>query len=457
MAYEQNLPGLREWTTVILGATVTFLFSYFFYGWAALQALFELDGVYREVCPAEEPLCSDRGSRMIFLYSVDNTVTILSGTIFGILVDRIGPVVLCILGAVLQSLSLLLMGWADGNPSNVMDPLLLAFVIGGVGGTALMIQSLKLAFIVAPARFALVMTVANCLVDSSSVVPLGLYRLYVAGVSRGAIFTGYAALCFALSMCLAYSWCGKPSARLHATNQQESDAAEAKRENLSTSRPRLHGLSVREQLCTVEFAFAVTMMMSMVFRSNAYLGVIKELLQDLGDAEVDNLYTQVLTLLLPASTLLIPLFDICMKRGGFAVTFLVVLFLGLIWNVVMLIPSLGVQVVGFAAFTNFRGLLFASFFTFIGHSFGNRTFGRINSILWFLTFLTSLLMVPCTELSKAWTGDMTAMHVVLLILCLPAVIMTLVLALHLRKYPAGDIIQSRQSRPEEAQKAKPEV
>lgn len=81
------------------------------------------------------------------------------GTIFGILVDRTGPVVLCILGAVLQSLSLLLMGWTDGNPSNVMDPLLLAFVIGGVGGTALMIQSLKLAFIVAPARFALVMTV----------------------------------------------------------------------------------------------------------------------------------------------------------------------------------------------------------------------------------------------------------------------------------------------------------
>lgn len=79
MAREQDLPGLREWTTVILGATVTFLFSYFFYGWAALQALFELDGVYREVCPAEEPLCSDRGSRMIFLYSVDNTVTILSG------------------------------------------------------------------------------------------------------------------------------------------------------------------------------------------------------------------------------------------------------------------------------------------------------------------------------------------------------------------------------------------
>lgn len=75
----ENLPGLREWTTVVLGCVVTFLFSYFIYGWASLQALFELDGVYREVCSEEEPLCAERGSRMIFLYSVDNTVSILAG------------------------------------------------------------------------------------------------------------------------------------------------------------------------------------------------------------------------------------------------------------------------------------------------------------------------------------------------------------------------------------------
>eukprot|EP00438_Fugacium_kawagutii_P014378 Skav221718 [mRNA] locus=scaffold542:156287:166819:- [translate_table: standard] len=153
---EMLLPGLREWTTVVLGCIVTFLFSYFFYGWASLQALFELDGVYREVCSEEEPLCAERGSRMIFLYSVDNTVSILAGTIFGILVDRTGPVILCILGALLQSLALVMMAWVDGDPDSVVDWFLLAFVIGGIGGTALMVQSLKLAFIVAPNRFALV-------------------------------------------------------------------------------------------------------------------------------------------------------------------------------------------------------------------------------------------------------------------------------------------------------------
>ena len=46
-----------------------------------MQALFEMDGVYEEVCPMEDTLCSQRGSRMVLLFSVDNTVSILSGSL----------------------------------------------------------------------------------------------------------------------------------------------------------------------------------------------------------------------------------------------------------------------------------------------------------------------------------------------------------------------------------------
>ena len=63
-----------------------------------------------------------------------------------------------------------------------------------------------------------------------------------------------------------------------------------------------------------------------------------------------------------------------MRKKGFGVTFLVVMLLGLTWNIVMLVPNLPLQVLGFAAFTNFRGLLFASFFTFLGQSFGTLAF-----------------------------------------------------------------------------------
>ena len=38
-----------ECVQVILGSLVTFFFTYFFYGWASLQALLEADGVYLAV------------------------------------------------------------------------------------------------------------------------------------------------------------------------------------------------------------------------------------------------------------------------------------------------------------------------------------------------------------------------------------------------------------------------
>ena len=430
-------PGFREWVTVALGATVTFCFSFFFYGWAALQALFERDGVYLAMCPEEEPLCARRSSRMILLFSVDNSVTILTGTVAGILLDRYGPASISLAGGLLQACGLLLMGLAGGpDEPALVDGFLLAFVISAVGGTCLMLQSLKLAFIVAPKHFALIMTLSNCLVDSSSVIPLGLYRFHVAGMSRAGIFTGYALLCLVSSAFLAFSWCGRPGRRLHRTNMEELQSAKP---GACAEHPRLHGLTLKQQLSTFEFAVAVTFMMTQVFRSNAFLGVIKDLLQQLGDGDMDNFYTQLLTLLLPASTLFIPLFNLCMSRGGFAITFLVVHLLGVAWNVCMLIPSLQLQSLGFAAFTNYRGLLFASIFTFVGHTFGNRTFGRINALMWLLAAGPSFLIWPCAEVSKMLNGDLMLMNWFMLILCVPCLLMTLFLAKHLRNYPSGDI------------------
>ena len=447
----EDKPGWREWTTVALGALVTFCFSLFFYGWAALQALFERDGVYLAMCPEEEPLCARRSSRMILLFSVDNSVTILTAIVAGLALDRFGPAAITMAGGLLQACGLLLMGLAGGpDEPALVDGFLLAFVISAVGGACLMLQSLKLAFIVAPRHFALIMTLANCLVDSSSVVPFGLYRCYLAGISRAGIFTGYAVLCLVSSALLALSWCGRPGRRLQRTTMEELQSAKPGPPSLpagetgeTEQRPRLHGLAVKQQLRSFEFAVAVTFFMLQLFRSNAYLGVIKDVLQQLGDADLDNLYTQIFTLLLPASTLFIPLYNLCMSRGGFAITFLVVHLLGVAWNVCMLIPSLQLQLLGFASFTNFRGLLFASIFTFVGHSFGNRTFGRINSLMWLFSAGWSFLIWPCAEVSKMLSGDLLIMNCFMLVLCVPCLVMTFFLLRHLSKYPSGDIRRAK--------------
>ena len=56
--------------------------------------------------------------------------------------DKTGPCTLCLIGAVCQGLGLLGVAFAERDPSSWVDLLLGAFVISGIGGTALMLQRL---------------------------------------------------------------------------------------------------------------------------------------------------------------------------------------------------------------------------------------------------------------------------------------------------------------------------
>eukprot|EP00440_Ansanella_granifera_P019154 gb/GFBE01020808.1/.p1 GENE.gb/GFBE01020808.1/~~gb/GFBE01020808.1/.p1 ORF type:complete len:265 (+),score=45.39 gb/GFBE01020808.1/:1-795(+) len=251
---------------------------------------------------------------------------------------------------------------------------------------------MKLAFIVSPQHLPLVMTAGNCLFDASSVIFLGLYQVYAhAGMSRFSIFAFYAGLSLFLSAGLTLSWTGAPNRRLHAAS-----LAEAAREELSggEERPPLHGLSWVAQLRTFEAAFAYMFLAVHLFRSNSYLGTNKDLLARLGDAETGNTYTQIFAALLPASTVCVPLISFCLRRGGFAITFQLTNFFAVAWNVVALIPSLELQVVASVAFTNFRALLYSAYFTYLGHTFGSRTSGRVHAIIVILAAGGSFLIWP---------------------------------------------------------------
>lgn len=58
------------------------------------------------------------------------------------MIDKTGPCTLCLIGGVCQTLGLLGMAFAEGDASSWFDLLLGSFLISGIGGTALMLQSL---------------------------------------------------------------------------------------------------------------------------------------------------------------------------------------------------------------------------------------------------------------------------------------------------------------------------
>ena len=432
-------PGARQWATVLLGLLVTVLFSGPLFGWASWQPLLEEDGVYRDLCGEEEPLCKARSSRMVLLYTVGQMAAVIGLALVSFLTDRAGPLFLIAVGGVLGSAGFFVMGQVDGASTGV-DVLLISTVLIGAGGAALIMHAFKLAFIVQPRYFPMVMTFANCLVDASAVVPVGFYQTYRLGLSRSAIFGSYAGLCLVLSALLAVSWCGAPLRSLKARNAAELRALEeADEAGTKAKHPRLHGLPVRRQCASLEFVFILVLFTTQVFSSNSYLGFNKLLLESLGDAETDYAYVQLFTALLPVSSVFAPLYSLLLSKKGFAVTFFVVIFLNIVWNSVALVPSLQLQVLGFIAFTNYRALLYSAAFSFLGHTFGNRTFGTINGLCSLVTGSICFLIWPCSDLSQQLFGRVSAMCVLLLLLCLPPILLTFRLAQHLRKHPAGDV------------------
>ena len=225
--------GTREWITVVLSLWSTFLFSSILSGWASIQSFLEDDGVYEDLCSIS---CKERDSSMISMYAQGQMMSILAYALLNML-SNMGPIFLVTLGGVLETFGLLLLGATD-------DLFAVAIIFTGVGGSALMVHALKLAFVVSEKHFALVMTLVNCMVDGSSVVPAVLYQLYRFGMSRRQVFFGYGLLCFLLNAFIAFSWLGPSLRRLQARrSEEESDGR----------RPRLHGVPLPKQLQTFEF------------------------------------------------------------------------------------------------------------------------------------------------------------------------------------------------------------
>ena len=185
------------------------------------------------------------------------------------------------------------------------------------------------------------------------------------------------------------------------------------------------------------------------FSATSYLGFNKNLLSLLGDD--DNIYAQVFTALLPSSIIFAPLFGMSLAKKGFAFTFGLMLLLGFIWSSLTLAPSLQAQLIAFLAFTNYRAMLYSAHFTFLAHTFGNRTFGSVNAILSVLAALLSGLIGPFASFSQQQFGSLVGMSVLIMCLLLPASLMTLQLARHLCIYPAGDVCSLHQGNTESSE------
>jgi len=333
------------------------------------------------------------------------------------------------MSGVALTLGLLLLALADEDSFNVFVP---ASILIGIGGAFAMMNSLPAVFIVQPSHMSFVATGYNCLFDASSVMFLVLYQLYARfALSRQTILIGYAALCVIVHAIFVTSWAIGPSQRLKAVKTAEERGTEPG----TCDTPPLHGLPLQRQLKTFEFAFALVFTSLQMFRSNMYLGLNKELLQDLGDAETNFAYSQIFALSLPASTVFVPLISWCLRRRGFADTFLLITILGFVYNLVAVVPILEFQPLAFAAFTFFRAVLFSAHFTYIAHTFGSCNVGKIHGLISIVAAGLNFTIWPATVFAA---GNLLWIFAPSLGLCLPPFVLSLLLRKRLLLQPVSD-------------------
>mmetsp|Transcript_30496 Transcript_30496/g.78886 ORF Transcript_30496/g.78886 Transcript_30496/m.78886 type:complete len:210 (+) Transcript_30496:182-811(+) len=129
-----------------------------------------------------------------------------------------------------------------------------------------------------------------------------------------------------------------------------------------------------------------------------------------------------------------------MQRLGFARTNYVVLALGVVWNGVALVPWLPVQVVAFTAFTFQRAFFFSEFYTYMAHTFGSVSCGRVVGLCTVLAAALNLLVWPAVALTdEHLQGELRYFFGGLLVLCAPLAVVFVVFERHVRACPAREI------------------
>ncbi len=239
----------HSWTTVrarrlVAGCACAGLYIANVCGWAAFATIFQADGIFADGCGNEVP-CAAQDEAFLVIYSAAVAAMSLSGTLAGLLCDRMPP----IWGVSTAGACIVLGCLAIGLlPSSSGFWFLPATVLFAVGGNTTFFAATKQAFLFPSSQRPAILSVVCGLYDASTAISLVFLVAFHAGFSRADIFVAHAALAAVLygtwaaaSLEPLASAATKPTADLIAAPSAESATKLATKP--ATALPsRLHAL-----------------------------------------------------------------------------------------------------------------------------------------------------------------------------------------------------------------------
>ncbi|KAG1710961.1 hypothetical protein DVH05_013682 [Phytophthora capsici] len=436
------------------------------FGWAPLLLLLQEEGQYHELCAdPNESTCVAQENRLNLIFAVASVAMNAGALPVGVFLDRAGPRVTIAVAAVIEVSGLAMLAVADSQSFDVFVP---AYVLIAFGGCITMMSSYPASFLIMRYQTAILAAI-SCLFDGSSVMFLVLYAAHERfGWTRRQLFLGLAVVSAGVYLVLIFLWglnekslrpkknpsfnsngviISTPQREQLLVNGKANETAYGTVEVQQTTPKRipltptmgkeddvvyrLVDIDLIKQMKSFEFAYIVVYAAVQVLRATIYIGTANKLLDNYGDQDHGYLYTTVFSFVLPLGFLFVPSIDYLVETRGLSKALLFTNVLGVLYNVIQLVPILPLQCVSFFLFTAFRAFLYAIISAFTAKTFGLKNMGSLMGIIFSIGSVISLAEYPAVYISNVlFNGDLTMLNVISLLSC----VLMIPLTMYLRKY-----------------------
>lgn len=444
------------------------------FGWAPLLLLLQDEGQYHELCPnSSGPTCVAQENRLNLIFAVAAVTVNVGALPVGMFMDKTGPRATIAVAALIEVAGLSMLAVAESQTFDVFVP---AYALIAFGGCITMMSSYPASFLIMRYQTAILAAI-SCLFDGSSVVFLVLYAAHERfGWTRRGLLLGMAAVATGIYLLLIFLWgLNEKSLRLKQNpgicKESVNVTLEPKRvlvddhakditygsvEGQQTSSERLPMLPKSEkdasaafrhvdidlakQIKSFEFAFIVAYAAVQMLRATVYIGTTNKLLENYGDRGHDYLYTKAFSFILPMGFLFVPFIDYLVETRGLSKALQFTNVLGVLYNIIELVPILPMQCIAFLLFTAFRAFLYAIISAFTAKTFGLKNMGSLMGIIFSVGSISSLCEYPAVYISNVvFGGDLIVLNVLSLLSC----VLMIPLTMYLRKYEHDNEEQRR--------------
>ena len=165
------------------------------------------------------------------------------------------------------------------------------------------------------------------------------------------------------------------------------------------------------------------------------LTTARDFLAFLGDDEVDNKYTLILSLVMPVSLLALPFTDAVLRKYGFHGGFQAINALALGYCLIRLLSdNLNVQILGFLIFSFYRCFLFGITFSFLPVVLASNVVGKGSGIMFAVTGLAAFVNVPLSAFAlKQKNGDFFIPNLIYTFMIIPCIVAAWLIDREMRK------------------------